>query len=355
MHGHIGKNWQATTGVLLVAAIPLFIGFWSGWRREPPEALRIESTQLDVGVVRTGRPFTHQIVVRNESSRTIVIPEVDVGYACTDVTPSNFRLQPGESITLEVTLDPELLRRSFRGKPDGNFQIHLVLFKQGEAIPQQWILSGTLKSAFTLTPPTLAFYGPDVSTVGVPGPTLQVAARLKQADHELAPVTTNDEFDVVCERDSTEPEIWHVKVTPHARSQVGSFETEIWLGAKDPRGVLVGEWPLRVKGQVDSRVSVLPATVDLFPAGDEPLSQHVIVRSNTGKPFRIAQNQSAGNSVEVKPDNTEWAREHLVELIFDSKNLPAGKDVGLAIEYEDGRSDEAVLKVTIHRFQESPR
>ncbi len=349
------KNWQMTTGILLVAAIPLSIGFWSGWRRQPPEALQIESTQLDVGVIRTGRPFTHQIVVRNASSRAVVIPRVNVSCACTNVSPDSFRLLPDGDITLNVTIDPEILRRSLRGADEGEFQITLALFEQGEKIPRQWVLSGTLKPALVLKPRVLAFFGPDESVVGLSGSTTAAVARLSEPEHQLALAAKVERFDVVCERDSTNTAIWQVKVTPHARDATGSFEEMIWLAVRNASGTLVGEWPLHVKGRVESPLTVMPRVLDLFPSGDAVMTHEVVIHSNTGKTFRVAANQPAADLVGITPASTHWASQHLLTLEFAVGDSADKGELRLAVEYEDGRSGVALLNYTIHHFEEQRR
>ena len=313
--GALRENWRPLVGVLLVAAVPLFIGFWSGWRSTATEGLVVDSQDLAIGVIRSGRMYKHRLVVRNSGSRTVTVPRVRVSCACTRVSPSDFRLEAGEDIALELTLDPELLRRSLRDSRDGEFQIGIAFFSQGAEIPRQWILTGTLSIPVALSPRQLAFVGSNVATVGKRGPTLIAAAGLVRADYRLGLAADVKGYRVECVRDSQDPATWRVSVTPDARSEVGLFETAIWLAVKDVKGKMIGEWPLRVKGQVQDRVTVLPETVELFPVDDQPITERVIVRSNIEKPFRIRE--ESGGHVRVRSDSNTLTLQHAVDLIFD--------------------------------------
>ncbi len=59
---------------------------------------------------------------------------------------------------------------SSRGADEGEFQVTLALFEQGEKIPRQWVLRGSLEPAVILNPRVAAFFGPDELVVGMADP-----------------------------------------------------------------------------------------------------------------------------------------------------------------------------------------
>ena len=340
-------------GTLAIVAIPLATGFWSGWRRQPQGPLEVAATQLDVGIIRTGRLFTHGIVVRNTSSRTVVIPQIDVSGTGTHVTPHDFRVEPGGSVSLELTLDPIRLHHSGQDEKSAAFRIRLALFEQGRPVPQQWILNGTLDPLLVMTPTRLAFYGPHTSVRGERGPTLEATVRLRGKDFVLG-VSKLEHFDVVCNQDGAKNGTWRVRVTPQDRRETGAYSATIWLAVRNSKGKFIGEWPLPVAGLVESPITVLPSQLDLFPVKDSQITERVIVHSNAGKMFRVASRSSVEGAIEVRPANNGWAKEHTVELDFESESLPETSQQQIAIEFQDGGTDFATFHVAVHRFEEQP-
>ncbi len=348
------NTWQSTLAILLLAAIPVSIGYWTGWARTPPDPLDIDSKDLVVGMVRTGRPFSHRITLRNSSSRAVTISRIVASCSCTSVTPSRFELKPRESAALQVTIDPRFLLRSVDNRSEGKFVIQLFVFTEGRSVPQQWHLTGTLQPAVVLSPQKLAFFGTRACIAGRAGPKLEAMATLRKAEHVLAPVEPHPDFEVVCHRDPKEPTKWQVQIVPRQRPTPGRFSTTVWLQAKDANGESLGEWPLRVDGVVEPAISALPSTVDIFPDQSGSTRQNIVLRSNTGTPFTVSSDPTDQGWVTVRPESGEAAVHHSVQLIFDTRAMPDKGELTLRIRYADGRMDNATFAYVVHRFREAP-
>lgn len=64
-------------------------------------------TTLVLGQVKQGEVVTSEITYKNISDRTLVIDRVEASCGCTTASPAKFRLEPGESTPLSVSLATE--------------------------------------------------------------------------------------------------------------------------------------------------------------------------------------------------------------------------------------------------------
>jgi len=111
-------------------------------------ASRLSPETLELGEMMVGRPTTVPFTVKNTSSQSITVESVKGGCGCTTVTaPPKAPIAPGESFTVEVTVDP--------GKRGG---VDLVkpLYVAFVGGPVESVrIVGRVKAVATVTPSTI--------------------------------------------------------------------------------------------------------------------------------------------------------------------------------------------------------
>ena len=340
-------------GIVLLAAIPVGLGFWTGWKSSSESSLVIESAYLDVGEIRTGRPYTHRVRVRNDGARTVHVPRVVVSCFCTQVVPNDFRLGPGEETVLSVTIDPTRLLRSLRDE-SGQFQLELGLFESGRRFPRRWLLSGAVERPVDIAPSFMAFYGPNVVVEGKPGPTLEARVTLGHSASRLSVAEVSDRFEASCRQASADGSLWIIDITPRGDLPRGQFGDTLWIRVDGADGTDMGEWPMVVKGLVVAPFVAIPSAVDLFPSDAGRLTERILIRSNLESPFRIRAG-ALPRGVRFSPSSDRSAVEQMVEFIFDTERMPAECHPEVIVEREDGTEFRVSVPVAIHPLTRSAR
>jgi hypothetical protein len=70
--------------------------------KEEPRAAEADPYSWDFGRVKEGKILKHDFVLKNDSSRTVKIKDVDTSCGCTASTVKKNTLSPGESTIIEV-------------------------------------------------------------------------------------------------------------------------------------------------------------------------------------------------------------------------------------------------------------
>jgi hypothetical protein len=80
----------------------------------PTGSLVVEPNPLDLGVLNAGQTAKATLALRNTRDKPLSIASITTSCSCVLVSPAQVRVEPGESVTLSVSFDPQA-EPDFRG------------------------------------------------------------------------------------------------------------------------------------------------------------------------------------------------------------------------------------------------
>jgi len=262
--------------------------------------LEAELKGLEVGEVWEDPSYQTIVVVKNRADHRIEVSDLSGSCACTLVEPRSFTLNPGEEVSIRVTIDLTHRFPHQFGVERRELSIDLRPTLRDRGVTADgWRVTGVIRSRVSLDSRDLAFMdlcqedGPPVSrrmglTAHVPLTALRAEVPPGVATAQVVPV-------------AEQPGRYHVVVTPNTHMPRGPFRFKVILTAELPDGrvLRVSEFP--VEGEIAPPVRVAPDCTDL---GDQPVGTKaetvVTVILPQGAEWSVGRVDSAAANTTIK-------------------------------------------------------
>ena len=95
----------AALSLIVIAIGGYFFNNRASTTQRPRPLLEVTPESLDFGKVDATTDFPWKLRVTNVSSRTVQIADIRASCGCTQVTPSSFGMEPGESRDVELRMN----------------------------------------------------------------------------------------------------------------------------------------------------------------------------------------------------------------------------------------------------------
>ena len=184
---------------LLIGALFLIViaigGYFFGNRTSTTERrrplLEVTPESLDFGKVDATTDFPWKLRVTNVSSRTVQIADIRASCGCTQVTPSSFGMEPGESHDVELRMNLLLTRKLGAKGLVSPIEVIISPIISVTTLQQPpWTLQGRVLTPCLLDTNKLVFAGADALVEGAPASPKRVLATLAYDDLKITPRPT---------------------------------------------------------------------------------------------------------------------------------------------------------------------
>lgn len=249
----------ALHATLAAAALATVAAYWLTSRPEPARAARrgplvVDAAALDFGEVLESASFRREVPIRNVSERALDV-RMSKSCDCAGVEPAQFRLGPGETKKVVVTLDLLHNKALAGGISPRPYRAHLAAAygeRGHESVAIE--MTGTVRSVLTIWLPNLHFSrdlleGEDGHEESV---SVKPALPLSWLVVKRCPPYLAARLETVKDGYAL-----HVKVK--AGMPRGKFSSSIRLEAADSKGTVLPEQPLGVSGTVTGPFVCFPA------------------------------------------------------------------------------------------------
>ena len=264
------RRWLFAAAIL---GITFGVACWAGlyarkWREADRqvivEGLMVPTDNLNIGEVWEEKDFAWRLPIRNATGDTIQIHKFNTSCSCTAIEPARISIRPGETATVNLTIDLMHLSDAVAGVARRPFALSVQpvtsLTRQGGF---GWQIHGTVRSRVTLDAKTVHFG--DQPIRGQTAVTRQVLATvhipcqgLKVAVNPLvATVTVNRREDA--------PERFEITVAANPNLPPGNFQTDAKINVVEPNGKHTLAFMLPIAGTMRSEVRLLPERILLEP------------------------------------------------------------------------------------------
>lgn len=264
-------RWIKATAVLVLSAGLACVGglYARKWRQPTDqvavEGLMIPASNLDFGEVWEEKDFGWQLPIRNVTGDTIEIRKFTTSCGCTAINPPKLFIQPGETTTVQLTID-----LTHRSSAETGIALRPLTISVNPITPRSrsgglgWQLHGTVRSRVTLDPKTVHFG--DQPARGQPAVTRQVLATVHVPCQDLK-VTVNPHIaTATVERRQSDPAQFEITIAVNPELPPGNFHTDAKINVVTPSGKAEFTLLLPIAGDMQPEVRLLPARVFLAPA-----------------------------------------------------------------------------------------
>jgi hypothetical protein len=335
------RPWLAKLGAALALLGACVGAYWLGHNRHlralANSGLVIEESYLNVGQTWANNKFLWTLPVRNTTATDIDVLGFASSCACLAINPQSFRLPPGQTQNLVVTIDLGRVRSPAKG--EGELKVAIIPHIKGATIPQEgWLLQGTVRDLLTPSRPVVHF-GDLVRNTSWPERLFRARARipldsiLAKTDSALAHVEPlgkeGDEYVFRFTLDQTLP--------------VGPFGLKAFLYPKSS-GMALPATAVHLQGCLHEEVEASPSVI---PLGYLPLRtvvhETIFLASRTGLPFTIQSWKAPSNDIWVEPvpKGGKW----LTKAIKVSQRISAIGTRNSSLVFVVGLSDSRTIEV----------
>lgn len=142
-----------------------------------PSVLRFDPPTLDLGEMIAGQPKTASLTVTNTGTAEVTVRSMKGGCGCTRLTePPKDAIAPGESFSVEVTVDPGMRTGIELRKP-----VHVVL---ADGTSQTMYVVGRVKTVILVDPQAIDVAAAIESSVSSPAKAVEGSAQAAQVSIE---------------------------------------------------------------------------------------------------------------------------------------------------------------------------
>lgn len=331
-------RWPFLIGLLLIGlCLGIYLGFAFGnnnllTARHNP-ILQVEPSSLDFGRVDAVPGFKWQIPITNTSDRRVDIAEIRTSCGCTKVFPASFSLSPGQSRSVQLTIDLQPKENSNQRDSESTFNVQVVPIVKDSVLPQAyWELTGTVVTRCQLDTTRLIFAGADAIRQHQSSAGKAVQATLDPGLSLIAkPHFDGDLVSVLADRDSDSVSI---VVIPSSDRPLGWFMTQIDLDIIDRLGGAKGTLVLDVRGDIVSPIQAFPKSLALGSIERDGIIKRQIMVDHAGAELIHAtasdenvhlsiDETAASSSIALHYQVTQLGQQHFTVLLH--YRLDSGK------------------------------
>lgn len=274
-------RWLLVIGIL---GLSFGAAYWAGLAarqaNQPPpmeiiDGLAVAAADLDIGEVWEEKGIAWRLPVHNQTTWHIEIHDIQQTCGCTDIKPRRLSIAPGETATLELTLD--LTHRTYSDHGQARRQFSVVLYPVMNPKARQrlgWELHGTIVSRVTLDKLAVDFGERPIhggtpvtqkvmATVHVPCQRLEVAVK-----PEVAAVTAIPQKD--------DKRKFEIILAANPDLPPGKIQADVQIFAVSPSGEKALGVTLPISGIMQPEVRLLPAQLILEAKPVGEMSEAVV-------------------------------------------------------------------------------
>jgi hypothetical protein len=298
----------------VVGGVGAFYAYWIAATRAASAArpvLAVDAADLDMGELWEADGVKHRLTLTNQSSQPLTVSRFNLSCPCAKIEPRTLRLEPGETVPVEVTLD--LATRSARNTTtptntrDWSLTIQPILEPATSLTAPTWLLKSRVRSAVSCVPPSLVFAeGSLIDNTS----TRSEGFRVRRHEYvEAITVLHNsnwiDRVDV--KDDSKLAGNFLVVVTPVEHLPLGRH-TATLSSVPQLAGGKLPAVPYSVTAHVVRDVEFIPSELQLGVVDvDSVRDETVRVRAHSERPFSIVSCDSESDSVDTQVEPAQDA------------------------------------------------
>jgi hypothetical protein len=264
-------RWRAAAIILTISFGVAYLGglYARKWMQPPDQAvvegLSIPLANLDIGEAWEEKDFVWLLPVRNVTSNTIEIRKFTTSCGCTAIKPANLSIHPGDTATVQLTID--LTHRSYAEKElsERPFTISVYPITQQTrrgGVPG-WQILGTVRSRVTLDTKSVHFG--DQPIRGQPAVTKKVLASVHVPCQALEVSVNPVIATTTIKRREDDPSRFEITIAVNPDQPAGYFHTDAKISVVSPGGKRELAFTLPIAGDMQPEVRLLPARVLLSP------------------------------------------------------------------------------------------
>lgn len=293
-----------------------------------PESLR-------VGRVDATPDLPWMLKVTNVSQRTVRVVDIKTSCGCSQIEPSSFQIQPGESRSVQMHIKLVVTRAVGATGLESPMEIRIVPIIEGSNLPPAyWTLTATVIAPCLLDSDRVVFAGTDALIEGQSVTPKTIRGALSEDDLTVTPKPEHD-GDIVDVKYLDGGRQIELSVQPAADRPQGWFSSAVELQLANRTGVSRGQLRLQVEGEVLPPVLFYPRS---FMLGTLPLGKSVRERifvDCTHGALLDASPQSEGINVAIEASSE---RHSSVTVDFVVRSLgPQQSSITLVYQSNDGK------------------
>jgi hypothetical protein len=302
----------AVLGLLALFAIGYGLGIERSRGKSANDILFIDPTELSLGQVWPETDLKRRIAIRNTSSSTVHVTNIESTCRCTEVEPTQFTLAAGQTTHLLFELD---LSDVIAERMDSNLVPFGVKFSIELQEPVRhgpgWKLHGTVRRPLRFDPPEITYAGHSRLVTGqtrIPT-TVLVHPNGPQGETEIVAHCDPKIGTIACKQNNPSGEIAVIEFTPSTDLPLGQLESSIQVFQR-VNGALFPVALIPVRGTVVMGVASYPESLWLGLVN--PGSTHhktIELHSLLNCPFQISGCRSS-SFITAQGDFETWAPVH---------------------------------------------
>jgi len=245
--------------------------------------------------------FHWTLPIQNMSSRDVEVLDIKLSCGCASIEPQCLVIPAGEAVNVHFSLDLTTRDPKAAALHSREFAMQVVPMIKG-ALPGvvAWQVQGRIWCPLVLSPPTLEFAeGNLVKGTPFDFKSVQVVSEqpLKELVPECEPALAHARVVPV----ETDVRRFQLNLAPSETLAVGEHEFTVMLKGITQTGTVLPYMSLNVLARVMHDVQLVPAEIRFHAVerGDTP-QETVVLRSRTGKAFRVAEVHAEAEGVRVE-------------------------------------------------------
>ncbi len=303
--------------------------------------LSVPAGKLDFGEVWEDEKFVLTLPITNRGSEALKIRQFVASCGCMGIEPKSLEIAAQATCTIQATFNLT------RGKPQPGetvrpFSAQVTALIDAKPLRhKKWTVCGKVRKLYDLVPELISFEeGSLIQGQAFPGRTVEVSCHT-----ELTGLTAEcrPPAGTVVVAPCKKRNVFSVTVTPNKDLPAGNLEFDVVLRGHTT-GAVVPPVPLKIAGRVLQEVEAIPPVV-LFGhhALGERAEDTVVLRSRTGKAFRVVAVESGRESIETErlPESSDSSPQFRVQQTF-RKTGQQTATVSFHVQIDDRRITVAV-------------
>lgn len=307
--GRQGSYHYAVCVIILLLAIA-FAGYrYSVRTLTPPRArnlLSIPAERLDFGEHFATKDLRCSVPIKNIGLASLHVTDVELSCGCTQVSPAEFTLAPGQTQVLEFTVDLSGPSNSLGGSRPFSVSFAPIL-ENNLVMKDSWLLTGRVKPAFSVGIAQLNYDG---------GARLVAGGSHAPAVVPLQRFISDVELSIECPKDLGRAELRDDEIVfrPSPSLLPGTYTGELKVFGSIKEEVL-SPVVVPIYLYVTGIAEAMPRIVDfgLLPA-ETTASCRVLLTSPTGKPFRVIADIGQDEMLDISTENDTPSAAHWITL-----------------------------------------
>lgn len=256
-----------------------------------------------------------RLPLKNVTSDTIRIQKFNTSCACTLIEPHHLLIQPGETATVQLTID--LTHRSY--SEEGIARRSFALSVQPVTSHTRkggfgWQIHGTIRSRVTLEARTVHFGEQPVH--GQPAASRLVFARVHVPCQGLDVAVDPRIASAVVKRGEDDPNRFEITIAVNPELSPGIFETDVKISVVELSGRSEPAVTLPVAGIMQPETRLLPALVFLGPKAIGQIAEAtVVVQAPSNAKVVFDHIETDNREIQVDPIEIAGSSTHQAFLI----------------------------------------